>query len=148
MNFREPQTPDMVEVVEKIRETETLPSPAGSTALIPLRTLADVAADIRRSHSEYEASVCRAADKATETGRLLNELKARVRKEFGHGYWEAYVAETFPFTMRTAQNYMRLANHKPLTGQENERDFRFLKRRKAAKIIGVVEQQPKKQTAK
>ena len=135
--LREPQTPGMAEVVENIRRAEMLP--VGSTALVPVRTVADIAAEIRRSHNEYEASLCRAADKAIETGRHLIELKAYVRKEFGHGHWEAYVDETFPFTMRTAQNYMRLAKRKPLTGPENEREFRFLKRRRATKIIEAVE---------
>lgn len=142
MSLHDPQTPEMTAVVEKIRETETLPrsEPATGTAVATIEPgLADLTAAIRRSHNEYEASVCRAADKAIETGLRLIELKARVRKDFGHGYWEEYLAETFPFTIRTAQNYMRLAKHKPLTGQENERDFRFLKQRKAAKIIGAVQ---------
>lgn len=133
----DPKTPAIAEHVANLRLDEM--TVAESRALVPIRTAANVAADILRSHGDYEASVCRAADKAIETGRLLIELKGRVREEFGHGYWEAFIAETFPFTMRTAQNYMQQAKHKPLTGRENEGEFRFLKRHKAAKIIGAVE---------
>jgi hypothetical protein len=143
MNFLRPFRVTLVRV-EPSKALVPLPStalqlPEASLPAVVGPSLADDAAAIRRSHNEYEASICRAADKAIETGLRLIELKARVRKEFGHGYWEEYLAETFPFTIRTAQNYMRLAKHKPLTGQESERDFRFLKQHKAAKIIGAVQ---------
>jgi hypothetical protein len=142
--FRFPKGPALAEHVENIAAASgalqsAILSPA-STSLVPVPpSLADLSAAALASHRAYESNLVAAADKAIETGLRLIELKARVRKEFGHGYWEEYLAETFPFTIRTAQNYMRLAKHKPLTGQENERDFRFLKQHKAAKIIGAVQ---------
>jgi hypothetical protein len=138
--FRFPKGPALAEHVENIAAASHSPMVAGGTSLVPVPpSLADLSAAALASHRAYESNLVAAADKAIETGLRLIELKARVRKEFGHGYWEEYLAETFPFTIRTAQNYMRLAKHKPLTGQESERDFRFLKQHKAAKIIGAVQ---------
>jgi hypothetical protein len=42
---------------------------------------------------------------AADLGRLLLEAKGRVR----HGQWIGWVREHCPFTVRTAQNYMKLA---------------------------------------
>ncbi len=148
MSFLTPKTPALAEHVEGVggsAATGELP-PAGKSlgALVPVPATSDgLAASIQRSHQEYVASVCEAADKAIETGRRLIELKALVKKEVGHGYWEAYIAEKFPFTSRTAQNYMRLArqhmkqNQKPKTKNEA---LSFLHRYKSAKIIAAVEQ--------
>lgn len=144
MTFREPSLAERM---------ATLPDdivPRGSTALVPVRTAEIIAADIQRSHEDYEASGCKAADKAVETGRLLNELKARVRREFGHGFWEAYVTEKFPFSMRTAQNYMnaaKAADRKLLIAKENEGEFRFLAAKRGAKIIGAIEKERDKKKA-
>lgn len=130
-------------LIKKLTATATLIVPQSTaTALVPLRTLTDLATDIRRSHAEYIDSVSRAADRAIKTGALLIEAKERVRKEYGHGFWETYVAETFPFTMRTAQNYMRQARqdakHNQSVSSRNE-DLSFLKVHKSVKIINAIE---------
>ncbi len=134
MSLREAQTPALSEHIDNLRQEEMLP--AGSTALVPIQTPDNLAEAIRRSHNEYEASVCKAGEKAIETGRLLIEAK----KRFRHGDWEEYVAQTFPFTMRTAQRYMRAAKQSLRPGNDS---LSFLKRRKAAKIIGAIEQKKK-----
>ncbi len=132
----------MNSLIKKLTTATTLIAKPPSTALVPLRTLADLATDIKRSHAEYIDSVCWAANKAIETGKLLIETKERVRKEFGHGFWEVYVAETFPFTMRTAQNYMRQARQEVKRNQsprsENER-LSFLRQHKSIKIINAID---------
>ena len=92
--------------------------------------------------ADLDSEMRNAADKAIETGRHLIELKALVRKEYGHGYWEAFVAEKFPFTSRTARNYMQLARKETrqinVLGRVSE-PLSALKRHKAAKIVTGVE---------
>lgn len=65
------------------------------------------------------------------------ELKARVRRECGPGLWEEYLAETFPFSVRTAQNYMRAAKRNQGLGAETN-DLSFLRKARAAKVIGGI----------
>ena len=137
MNVLRPKTPALAEYVETTC-TKEMPS----TALVIVPTIDGLAANALRLHREYEANLCNAADKAIETGRHLIELKALVRKEYGHGYWEAFLAEKFPFTSRTARNYMQLARKETrqinVLGRVSE-PLSALKRHKAAKIVTGVE---------
>ena len=117
-----PRGPALAEYVEAVAGAlEGAPPASASTALA--------------SHVAYESNLVAAADKAIETGLRLIELKARVRKEFGHGYWEEYLAETFPFTARTAQRYMSQAKQSLRPGNDS---LSFLKRHRAVKIIAGI----------
>jgi hypothetical protein len=132
-----PRGPALAEYVEAVAGAlEGAPPASASTAIatIPL-SLADLSAAALASHVAYESNLVAAADKAIETGLRLIELKARVRKEFGHGYWEEYLAETFPFTARTAQRYMSQAKQSLRPGNDS---LSFLKRHRAVKIIAGI----------
>ena len=70
--------------------------PETGNALVPVGpTVTDLEANILRHHADYTNGVCKAASAAVETGGLLLELKARIRSEYGHGFWETYVRNGF-----------------------------------------------------
>ena len=143
MTYPEPHTTDMREQCDNIAATEMLPPearPAASTALVPATPdkLATLTAGVLEGHNEYERSLWTAHNRAIEIGLALIELKKELRAKFGHGHFEAYVTEKFPFTMRTAQNYMRQGKRKVLDYNENESDFRFLKTAAATKTVAGV----------
>ena len=150
MTYRDPKTPEMTSVVDNIAAQEALPpppevAPETGTALVPATPdkLATLTAEVLEGHNEYERSLWTAHNRAIEIGMTLRELKKELRAKFGHGHFEAYVTEKFPFTMRTAQNYMRQAKRKLLDYNKNESDFRFLKTATAAKTIAGVEAKAK-----
>jgi Protein of unknown function (DUF3102) len=72
-------------------------------------TLAELTAAIRTRHSEVEAALVTAVVPALALGKALVAAKAQV----GHGNFEDYVTIECHFTVRTAQNYMRLARYEP-----------------------------------
>lgn len=43
-----------------------------------------------------------------DTGKELYEKK----QEFNHGEWEKFIVNTYPFSIRTARNYMKLYNYR------------------------------------
>ncbi|MEJ7804019.1 MAG: DUF3102 domain-containing protein [Candidatus Limnocylindria bacterium] len=71
-----------------------------------------LAADIRREHEAAQQAFASAVEHAVRCGELLAEAKAQVR----HGEWLPWLAEHFPASPRTAQGYMRLANHPDAQG--------------------------------
>jgi hypothetical protein len=73
----------------------------------PSPTLEELTAAIRKGHSEVETALLTAVVRAIETGKSLIAAK----KQVGHGNFENYVSIECRFTVRTAQNYMRLAKH-------------------------------------
>lgn len=81
------------------RELIVMPSPPP--------TLNERAITIRKAHSDVEAALTTAAERALEAGIELKAAKDAVR----HGEWEDYVAKC-GISMRTAQNYMLIAKHK------------------------------------
>jgi hypothetical protein len=142
-----PKGPALAEHVENIAAAEggslpnvsapcQFPMVAGGTSLVPVPpSLADLSAAALASHRAYESNLVAAADKAIETGLRLIELKARVRAECGAGFWEEYLAETFPFTARTAQRYMSQAKQSLRPGNDR---LSFLKKHRATKVIAEV----------
>lgn len=63
---------------------------------------------IYRLHDEFLECLTVGLEKAIQIGELLFEQKKRIR----HGYFTRWAAEYLPFTIRTAQNYMKLYLHK------------------------------------
>ncbi|MBR9682602.1 MAG: DUF3102 domain-containing protein [Candidatus Aenigmarchaeota archaeon] len=51
-------------------------------------------------------------DRAVRIGEQLLELK----EDVGHGNWQTFVKETFDISLRTCQNYMKLAKLEPHFG--------------------------------
>jgi hypothetical protein len=70
----------------------------------PPPTLEERALQIRIAHGDVAAAILTAVERALDAGQQLNAAKAEV----GHGRFETYVARC-GLSMRTAQNYMRLA---------------------------------------
>jgi hypothetical protein len=90
---------------------KTLASPMSNGALVlvpasPPPTLEERAVQIRKAHIDVAAAILTAVERALDAGMQLTAAKADV----GHGRLETYVARC-GMSMRTAQNYMRLARH-------------------------------------
>ncbi len=76
---------------------------------VPTRDLTTLAAEIRREHEKAEADYQSAFAHAIRAGALLIEAKAQVK----HGEWLPWLKANFPGSVRSAQGYMRLAEHAP-----------------------------------
>ena len=72
----------------------------------PPLTLEERAMQIRIAHNDVATAVLTAVERALDAGLQLTAAK----EEVGHGRFEGYVARC-GISMRTAQNYMRLARH-------------------------------------
>jgi hypothetical protein len=80
-------------------------------------TAASAESEINRLHDEVvrlaaesKQSLLGALAAAWQAGRLLVEEKERVRRAMGRGAWQLWVEQRFHGSIRTAQNYMRLAH--------------------------------------
>jgi hypothetical protein len=86
----------------------------------PTITAASAESEINRLHDEAsrlstasKESLLGALAAAWQAGRLLTEEKERVRQKMGRGAWLLWVEQRFHGSIRTAQNYMRLAQTFP-----------------------------------
>ncbi|WP_180982395.1 DUF3102 domain-containing protein [Methylocella silvestris] len=75
-------------------------------------TISNIATVINSEHRAATAAHEQAVRHAIECGRLLLEAKGGVT----HGHWSKWVKQNCDFAMRTAQVYMRIAEH--LAGDE------------------------------
>lgn len=73
-----------------------------------IEKLDTLASQINEEHRAFRQAFRATYRSALKTGDLLNEAKAAA----GHGNWAAWVEENCEFSMRTAQDYMRLANNR------------------------------------
>jgi hypothetical protein len=80
---------------------------SGEIARPGAHDLDELGAAIRREHDAVLAGVRATVEAAIRCGRLLQEAKAQVP----HGGWATWLAQHFPASARTAQNYMRLAQY-------------------------------------
>jgi hypothetical protein len=64
--------------------------------------------EITRLHSEIYSNLEASLERAMRIGELLTGQKENI----GHGGFTAWVKDNLPFTIRTAQNYMRLWNER------------------------------------
>ena len=67
----------------------------------------NIATAINAAHQAVKDAERSVVRHAAECGRLLNAAKATVP----HGRWQAWVQERCSFSMRSAQLYMKLADH-------------------------------------
>lgn len=72
------------------------------------RTLDELRVEIEHEHAGAVEAYRDAVMHAIRAGELLLEAK----KVIGHGGWLDWLEESFPATVRTAQNYMFLARHR------------------------------------
>jgi hypothetical protein len=95
----------------------------------PQRGLTDLADRINAEHDAYLAAAADAVGHAVCAGKLLADAKQGVR----HGEWSSWVAAHCRFSLRMAQNYMRVA--------ENEARFASRSRpcslRQALEVVGL-----------
>src|SRR5215470_13428451 len=83
-----------------------------SRALVPLTPLDQLTREICANHAVALKHLGSFVSASIAAGEALIKAKETVRKEVGHGAWEDYVAVECRLTMRTAQNYMKLAREK------------------------------------
>ena len=68
----------------------------------------DLTSEIIKKHLEFELSLRTTISVAIDVGEILQEQK----EELGHGDFTTWMEENLPFSVRTAQNYMRLFSEK------------------------------------
>ena len=105
----------MTELARRLISVPPVQHTRGELTLVPPAppTLAELTALIRLGHNQVETALLTAVVRAIETGKALIAAK----KQVGHGNFENYVTIECRFTVRTAQNYMRLAKHEAKFGQ-------------------------------
>ena len=72
--------------------------------------LSDLATQISEEHRLCTEAISKGLQHALKAGELLLEAKKQVR----HGNWLPWLQESFEFSVRTAQLYMRVAREYPL----------------------------------
>jgi hypothetical protein len=83
--------------------TENGLSPYGEAGV----SLDELAGRIRKQHRQYCKSIKSGLEHAIEAGRLLKTA----RDKLSHGEWLGWIEDNCRFSQRTAENYVRLANH-------------------------------------
>ena len=73
--------------------------------LVATRTKQDIEQDIVRELNLADTIAYNAAQHAINCGEFLAEMKDHL----GHGYWETWVQDVFPYSLKTASNWIRLA---------------------------------------
>jgi len=95
----------MSDTVSRFLSTVLPPLASPTTGALIVPGIAELTTLALQAHNESEAAALSAVLKAQDCGKALNEIK----KQLPHGSFEEFVAAHFPFTIRTAQSYMRLA---------------------------------------
>lgn len=135
--------PKAVSLVEVMSRQDVTIAPETSTAIVPVRTLDDITADIRRSHSEAMKGLSVAAAAAIRTGEYLLEAKKLVK----HGEWQDRVVFDCGLKLSTAQMYMKLAAHKDQLSQlvaANPQTSVGLSQAQALKFLSSAQQKRKR----
>ena len=108
----------------------------------PEPTLAELAAEINADYADLSGTALHGVEKAVNIGKKLNGAKAQL----SHGKFAGYVTSNFKFTMRWAQQCMKLASHEPEIRQQLE-ELRsissHLSLAEVFKIIGSLNPRPK-----
>src|SRR6266851_2909858 len=79
------------------------PEPPGIVR--PAKNLAELAVEIKTAHYACEHGMKTTIEKGGKAGELLLQAK----EQAGLNNWEKWVADNLPFSLRTAQVYMKLA---------------------------------------
>lgn len=95
-----------------------VPTSKGDLVVLPPDPLADLKTEALRAHAGVTTGLSASLAEAVAAGKALTAMKRLVKEQLGAGYWEDYVAENFPFSPRTAQNYMRLAKNEAKLAQD------------------------------
>jgi len=79
----------------------------------------DPIAEIIRKHLEFELSLKTSLTIAIELGELLTKQKEGIE----HGSFTTWVEQNLPFSVRTAQNYMKLFNKREILEEAKPKDI-------------------------
>ena len=79
------------------------------TELSTNKTMQELATQINEQHRLVEGAARATINYALQAGQLLLEAKSRCR----HGQWQPWLEVNFEDSVRTAQSYMRIADHWP-----------------------------------
>jgi hypothetical protein len=96
----------------------------------------DLAAAINDEHRRCGEALLTALDHAMRAGDLLIQAKA----EIGHGNWQAWIEENFEGSLRSAQDYMRLAKNRETIEAEKARSSAPLGIDRALRAIAAPNQ--------
>jgi hypothetical protein len=105
-------------------------------------TLEELTANICKGHEAIESTLSTAALTAVEKGIENGKRLIRAKKLAGHGNFEDHCAQHFPFTMKTVQNYIRLAKSEAKLRQrleEKRTAGSFLRMKDALEFIDAVQ---------
>jgi hypothetical protein len=137
----------MTELMKRFRPTMQLPVSSGelivvTTPALENETLEELTANIQKGHEQIESTISTAAVTAVENGIENGRRLLLLKKLAGHGNFEEYVARHFTFTMKTAQNYMRLAKQEGKLRQklaEKRTGGSFLRMKEALEFIDLTQ---------
>ncbi|MEM1186806.1 MAG: DUF3102 domain-containing protein [Planctomycetota bacterium] len=77
----------------------------------PAIVLIDLASYAQAIQAEHRAC-CAAASQSLDHAMLCGDLLSKAKAEVPHGQWQAWLADNFPASARTAQQYMRLSKNR------------------------------------
>jgi hypothetical protein len=97
--------------------------------------LAELARQIAEAHEGCEGALKEGLAHALEAGRLLAQAKRRV----AHGEWQDWVRTNCPFSVRTAQSYMRVVNRFEALGEAKAQRVALLSYREALALLAEPE---------
>jgi hypothetical protein len=121
-----------------LRSTQPLDMPSISHGeLVPLTRLQELTANIQKGHDEIEHTLSIAAFTAVERGIEVGKCLIA-----GHGNYEDYLARNFTFTVKTAQNYTRLAKQEAKLRQllvQKRTAGSFLPMKEALELVAMLE---------
>jgi hypothetical protein len=95
-------------------------------------SLAEIAAAIAAAHADCETALRDSVRHAIRVGELLIQVKTRL----GHGNWLPWLSANCPFSERTAQTYMRMANNVAKLADSNPQRVADMSLRRAVKALG------------
>jgi Protein of unknown function (DUF3102) len=133
----------MSEVLKRlISNSMPIDALARKADLVPVPRLEVLATDIRKAHDQIESTLSMAAFTAVERGIEIGKWLIEAKKLAGYGNYEDYIARNFPFSMKTAQNYTRLAKQEAKLRQklEQKRTFgSFLPMKESLEFIDMLQ---------
>ncbi len=90
---------------------------------------------------EYAAGM-RCASEMLSHAMNIGERLNRAKSSFPHGTWVAWIDDNFEFSVRTAQDYMRLAEHRKLIDARKTQTSAFISVSDALRLIRDERAQP------
>ena len=134
----------MSETLKRLMGVAAVPATRNDLVVVPPGppTLAQLAAEINADYVALQGAALTAVERAIAIGNKLNAAK----EDLTHGKFTGYVTSNFPFSLRWAQQCMKLANREAEVRQELEKlrsISSHLSLAEAFKLIGSLSPRPK-----